>query len=291
MFDISTVRVIVVIAMAFVYLLFDVLNKRNVPTLYAYSTVVLALVLTATLGSLQLIGESLLISAVIAGLGYIVYRIGQLGAADVIELTAISLIIPIQPAAYFVSQPQLGLPFIISVFIATGVSALILVPMYYVPRARKVLKKDILHMITNRDVLKGILILVAYGAFIAFWTYEIGMSAAGIALVAVIMIGASATVMFQKPITDSMVDYLSPSKFEEGDIIALNLMSKAEIAAARKKINGFGKLVTLSILKQIQKHRVPGKFPVYRQAMPFAVPIFIGLAVSLLYGNIILLIL
>ena len=291
MFDLLTVKVITVIAIALTYLLFDVFNKRNVPTVYAYSTIVIGLAFTATIGNLQASGESLLIAAVIASLGYVVYRVGQLGAADVIELTAISLIIPIQPQAYLTSQIQLTLPFIISVFIATGVAALILIPLYYLPRAERIFKKNVLHMITNRDIFKGILILCAYGIFIVFWIYEIGLSAAGIALVAVVMIAASVTVMFQKPITDSMVDYISPSRFEEGDIIALNLMSKSDISNATKKVKGFGKLVTISVLREIRRRKIAGKFPVYRQAMPFALPIFIGLVVSLLYGNIILLIL
>ena len=291
MFDLLTIKVITVIAIALTYLLFDIFNKRNVPTVYAYSTLVIGLAFTATIGDLQASGESLLIAAVIASLGYVVYRVGQLGAADVIELAAISLIIPIQPQAYLTSQVQLALPFIISVFIATGVAALILIPLYYLPRAERIFKKNVLHMITNKDIFRGILILCAYGIFIVFWIYEIGLSPAGIALVAIVMIGASVTVMFQKPITDSMVDYISPGKFEEGDIIALNLMSKSQISNARKKVKGFGKLVTISVLREIRKRKLTGKFPVYRQAMPFAVPIFIGLVVSLLYGNIILLIL
>ena len=39
-----------------------------------------------------------------------------------------------------------------------------------------------------------------------------------------------------------------------------------------------------------EKH-IKNKFPVYREALPLALPIFIGVAISLLFGNLFILVL
>ncbi len=53
---------------------------------------------------------------------------------------------------------------------------------------------------------------------------------------------------------------------------------------------GFDRLVTPGIIGLMKKKGVRTKFPVYRKAMPLALPIFAGVIISLLIGNIIFLI-
>ncbi len=282
-------RIGVAFVIALIYMLFDIFNKRNVPSVYAYATVIVGVLFTISYLNSMIIIESAAIAAAVSALGYLVYKIGQLGAADVIELAAISLILPVQPAAYLIQNAQLGLPFILSVFVATGIIALLMIPVYYVPRAARMMGKRFWSSITRKDLAKSLMTLGAYGIFTVFLILEANLGIAGIVVMAALMIGSSLTIAFERPIMDSMISFIPVSQFEEGDIVALSMMKKSEIAATRKKVKGFDRLVTYNIMKKMQKLRIKGKFPVYRQAMPLALPIFIGFVISILFGNLILL--
>lgn len=281
-------RIVALAAMSLVYMLFDLFNRRNVPSTYAYTTLAIGIVLTLAYLNLQAIAFSFAIAAVIGGVGYVFYRIGQLGAADVIEFAAISLILPYQQLPLASMAPQLGLPFIISVFIASGIVALALIPVYYLPRANRMLKGRLTEMITGKDVFKGVLLSIAYAIFIIFLVSEMHASEAGLAVVIILMLSSMVTAVFERPITDSMVEYISVDRFEEGDIIALNLMKPREITSAKKAVKGFDRLVTQKIMDRMKAKRIRKRFPVYRSAMPLALPIFIGVVVSIAFGNVLL---
>jgi Flp pilus assembly protein protease CpaA len=286
-----TYRIGVVLLIALMYAVFDVFNRRNVPTVFAYATLAVGFIFAFSYLQPLIIGESLLIGFAILGIGYIFYRAGQIGAADVIELAAISLIIPIQPLPVYLGVLQYGLPFIISLFISAGIVALLMIPIYYIPRAKRILKKRMEQLVTRKDILKGALICFAYLAFMAFLYTEVNTSIWGIVVVAAIMIGSITTVTFERPITDSMVEYIGVSGFEDGDIIAFNLMRRKDISAYKKSIRGFDRLVTNRIISRMKAKHIKAKFPVYRHAMPLALPILIGAIISLLVGNVLLLLL
>ncbi|MCL5429914.1 MAG: hypothetical protein M1504_00365 [Candidatus Marsarchaeota archaeon] len=286
-----TYRLAFVVIIAFIYMLFDVFNKRNVPAIYAYLTLGIGIIFTLFYLNSPTILLSGLIALIVGGFGFVFYRAGQLGGADVIEMTVISLILTLQPQPYLIFTPQYNLPFIISVFMASGVAALLLVPLYYLPRADKILKGKLKAMVTAKDLFKGVITTIAYMAFMTFIALYMSISTAGLILLATMLVGSFVTITFEKPITDSMVEFIKVDKFEEGDIIATNLMSKGEISAAKKRIKGFDRLVTQKLIKEIRRKDSKRKFPVYRNAMPLALPIFVGVITSLLFGNIVLLIL
>jgi Flp pilus assembly protein protease CpaA len=283
-------RLAIVVLIALVYMIFDVFNNRNVPTVFAYATILVGVAMTVLYyPDFQTIMISSLIAIIVCGLGYVFYKIGQIGAADVAELTAISLILPLQPAAYLTSVTQFNLPFIISVFIATGVVALLMIPLYYLPRAG-IRRKSLFEGVGRKELYKGLMLLVAYMAFILFLVYELNITIIGVAVLAVVMVSSIVTIVFETPITDSMIEYIQASKFEEGDIIALNLMKKRDISFMKKRLRYFDRLVTHALISNMKEKKIKQKFPVYRKAMPLALPIFAGVILSILLGDIMLLI-
>jgi hypothetical protein len=286
--DIALIRVGIVLLIALIYMLFDIFNNRNVPTIFAYATLVVGIVMFATYyPAFQTVEVGGLVAIIVGSIGYVFYRAGQIGAADVIELAVISLILPLQPVPYLVGILQYNIPFIISVFLATGLVALLIIPVYYLPRAERLMKKKLFAMVTRRDMVKGLMLLVAYAAFGIFIAYALQPTQFGLFVLALVALGSVATAVFETPITDSMVEFITVDKFEEGDIIALNLMKGGEIAAAKRRVSGFDRLVTSKIIESMKRKRVTTKFPVYRKAMPLALPIFVGVLISLLIGNLI----
>ncbi|MDE1868509.1 MAG: hypothetical protein KGH60_00885 [Candidatus Micrarchaeota archaeon] len=286
--ELLLIRIASILVIGAVYTLFDILNKRNVPEVFAYGTLAFGAVLTVLYLDFNSILVSTAIALVVLGLGYLVYRIGQIGAADIIEFAAISLILPFQAMPYLGNLQQFGLPFVLSVLVSSGIVALAMVPLYYLPRARRILKMPITSYIDNRGLFKATLITIVYALFVAFLGLDFGTGIAGLTIIAVLLVCSSIVMLFEKPIANAMVEMVPVSKFDEGDIIALNLMSKTDVLAMKRKVKGFDRLVTLKLLQQMRAKRIAAKFPVYKKAMPLALPIFIGIVISLLFGNIIL---
>jgi hypothetical protein len=285
-------RLASVLVIAFIYMLFDVFNKRNVPSSFAYFTLGYGFVLTMFYFNMSMVISSSAVALIVLGLGYIVYKVGQIGAADVIELAALSLMLPVQPIPVLLSAVnQFDLPFVVTVIVAAGVVAMIIVPVYYLPRAKRMFKRPLTAFIDRKGAFKALLIVAPYIAFVLFLAAEASINVIGLIILIAMMIGSSLLMLFEKPITDSMVELISINKCDEGDIIAFNLMDKKKIDAIRKRVPKFERLLTKELIMQIKEKHVKDKLPVYRQALPFAVPIFVAVILSILLGDIIFFIL
>jgi len=285
-------RIASALVISFIYMLFDVFNKRNVPGSFVYFTLGYGFVLTLFYFDMGAILFSSAVALVVLGIGYVVYKVGQIGAADIIELAAISLILPIQQAPFLLGRViQFGLPFVLSVMVAAGMIAMIVVPIYYLPKAKKLFKKSLVSLIDKKGAFKAIVIIIPYLALALFLAAVSSINAVGLAVLLLMMVGSSLLMLFEKPITDSMVEFVTIEKCDEGDIIAFNLMGKTEIATIRKKVKMFDRLLTKDLINEMKAKRIRNKIPVYKNALPFAVPIFVGVVFSILFGDIIFFIL
>ncbi|MCL5433395.1 MAG: hypothetical protein M1538_00245 [Candidatus Marsarchaeota archaeon] len=283
----NIVRIILLLIITFAYMLFDIFNKRNVPTLFAYSTLIIGIIMTFVYLNTQIILLSFATAGIIALLGYVAYKAGQIGGADIIEFATISLIIFTLKFPLLVNNFQYGFPFIISVFIATGIVAIIFVPIYYIPKAYK---KKIKIYATKQSFFNSLLISLSYLIFLAMLIYIYGLNFYITILFIIIITAAAVLIAFEKPIAETMIEYLSANELEEGDMIASSFINQKEIKVLEKNIN-FTKLVTNNMIKKMKEKKIKKKLPVYRTAIPLAVPIFFGVIISLLFGNILLLIL
>jgi len=277
------VRIIVLLAIATLYAVFDVFNKREVPNVFVYACLAIGILVTFTYG-LNIAEISLLIALAIGAGGYLVYRAGYWGAGDFFELATISLLVPIQPAPLLNHFNQLGLPFIVSVFIAAGFAAVWIVPLYYlIVKRNKAMRKTKTMRIYK---FLGILLFVLYLLLLLFAYVLFGVTWDKLAIIALIGVPSAITLAYEEEITSNMVERIYPSRLEAGDIIAVNIMQRGEIKYFKSKYAGFGRLATgemISKLKNVRK-----KLPVYKHAAPLTVFVLIGIVVSLLFGNIVL---
>ncbi|MEM0149471.1 MAG: hypothetical protein QXW10_01080 [Candidatus Micrarchaeaceae archaeon] len=285
--ELAIVRMFSVLAIALIYMLFDLFNNRNVPSAFAYATLAYGAAFSLLYMSMLSI-ISFAIAAVILGFGYIIYRIGQIGAADIMEFAAISMVMPIQLQPWLTSINQLGLPFIVSVLIGSGIAALVIVPIYYTLLAKSRKKGRILNSVDGRSVLKASLIFGAYVLFIIFAILAIHLTVFALILLLLLAIFSSLIILFENAISRAMIEYVGVEKFEEGDIIALNLMGAKKTKAIKSKVHSFDRLATARLIKELKSKRIRIKFPVYKNAMPLALPIFIGVLLSLAVGDVLL---
>lgn len=275
-----TVSLFALLAVAVLYAAFDLFNKRNVPDVFAYLSVIVGVIITFAFNQADLL-YSLAIALTVGVIGYVIYRMGLWGAGDYFELVAISLIFPIQPLPILANVAQLDLPFILSVFIATGVAAIWIVPIFYLVLVKKSWRK----MPDEKHVIYGVSLFLLYMILLFFVYYFYGSTLGRVALIMVVAVPSAITLVFEEEITSRMVENIYPRQLDEGDIIAFNMMSISEIKRF-SKYKGFGRLATKKLIARMRNSRE--KLPVYRNAAPLAVFILIGIIISLLFGNVVL---
>ncbi|MEM0200878.1 MAG: hypothetical protein QXD23_00540 [Candidatus Micrarchaeaceae archaeon] len=280
------IRVILLILLASMYAYFDVFNKREIPNIFAYMSIVVALIAVILLG-----GDPyyiLLLAAGIAFIGYISYEKGFVGGGDIFEFVMITLLIPLQPLPYLINSiPQLGLPFIFSVFIASGYVSIIIILVYYLIFAKKTrLEKKF--KIEKKILIKSLFMLFIYFILAILIFFVLNVNILGVLLLVLIAILSSLLMIFEKLINYRMITESLPKDILPEDMIALNLMSKSEIKFFEKKSKYFGRLANKKLLVDIKD--VKKRIPVYKNAAPLAAFIWFGIIISLLFGNLILLI-
>ena len=274
------------LAISVIYAVFDVFNNRNIPNLFVYVCLAAGLIITLTY-PYPIAINSILIAFVILSLGYILYRSGILGAGDVMEFATISLILPLQ-GSVILHVPQLGLPFILSVFVGTGYAASIGIPIYYVLISGKKAAGLKARAVQAHRKATGVALFAAYLVFAAIiYTYS-SLTLLGAVLILLIAVSSSSMIIMEDKIYAGMVSLISTSQLQEEDMIATNMLSNSERAYFEKKYPKFGRLATRSLIKSMRYEKK--KIPVYKNAAPLSLFILIGVIVSLLLGNLILLV-
>jgi hypothetical protein len=277
------IQTFALIAISLIYASFDLFNKRNVPDAFAYASVAVGILITLTFNE-SIIAYSFAIALFVGSVGYLIYRLGMWGAGDCFELVAISLIMPIQTLPLLDNVAQLELPFVLSVFVATGFATVFIVPIYYLVFAKKT---DVEKRPEKRHLTYGLSLLLLY-TLLFFTIYHFySFDLIKIILIILVAVPSAITVMFEDDITMRMVRRVYPNELEEGDIVAFNMMSREEMRYFLKYQN-FGRLVTKEMMKGLKNAK--RKLPVYKNAAPLALFIVIGVVISLLLGNVILLI-
>jgi len=265
-------------------------NKRNIPNIAIYATCIIGIAFLLAMPNYISMLESAAFAAIAFSAGFLFYKAGQIGLGDVIEIAVLSLIIPFQNAPFMVSRMQYSFPFVLSLFIASGFAALVIVPLVYIPKAAK---KGLLKSgrgENRKAEFKVVTFSAAYLTFAGMLAAFGMLSLYGAIIIGIFVFGSALTILFEKAMQETMVEYKKASSLEADDMIAMNLIGKKLLDEIKAKIPEFNGLVTKSIIEEIKKKRIDARIPVYERGIPFAVPIFFGLVISLLFGNLLLLI-
>jgi Flp pilus assembly protein protease CpaA len=279
------IEITILVIVTLIYAFYDVFNRRNVPNWFVYLSLAIGIAVAVALNFGTALVFDIVVAGVIGAFGYVFYRGGLLGGGDVIEFVFISLVLPRQLTPFYSSSYQFGIPFIISVIVAAGYFSLLFIPIYYVGikgRRGKPPRPDM------KKVRPAIALIAAYIVFTILLQYAYGMALAGEILIIVLAVASAFVLIYEKYIYLGMVDFIRPGELEHGDMIAVNLLDKRSLAALAKRSRHFGRLATKNVIKELSGSRI--KLPVYRDSVPFSVFIFIGVVVSLLFGNLIFII-
>ena len=201
--------------------------------------------------------ESLAVGAIVFAVGYVLYIYGNIGGGDVKLFTAIALLVPYysgevtQIAAYLgVSYIAPPYPFIVSVFLVSGILFMMFISVYYfirVIRLRKKIGKF------REKMFKGIVYAAILMPFFYYWTLvSFAMSLLYIPIFFTCMI---------IPFKDDFIRFFfaqkkAISKLDDDDIIAIEILDKNLLA----KLGIKRRTHTMKELERIKanarKHRI-----------------------------------
>ncbi len=278
------------LVIALIYAIFDTFNHRDIPDSIAYASVIIGLLVTFTYPE-PIIVYSLLTAVAIAAVSYLLYRYGQMGAGDGFEFIALSLMLPIWQSPILTNIDQFNMPFILSLFIATGAITIVGVPIYYLmiykPDAQQS-KAEAKIGHGRKEAIQAAVLLLAYLALYGIIYEMVGFNYVGFMILLVIAVPSAVIMAAGRRINIRMVRWIYPDRLEPGDSIAVNMMGNDEVRFFSKRSKRFGRLATERLISEVRSVR--RKIPEYRNAVPLSLGMFFGLIIALLLGNLLLLV-
>jgi hypothetical protein len=250
---------------------YDVFNKKNIPDQLLYAFLAVAFIANAVLYDATLFTFSIGVAVFLSAIGYLFYRVGQLGGADIFVLASIMLLLPIHPT--YAGMP-FNLPFIFSVFIFSGILFALYVLLYFGFR---------LAQTDAKPKLLYILMLIPYALFAWFFINSFLFSWVFFAFVTISIFATVFFMMFRDSLNQLLAEEMPVSQLEPEDVLALEIMNRDMVE--RYKIP---RLMTAGAIERLRKTKV-GDVWVYTKLPPFIPFILGGMVLSMLFARSLLL--
>lgn len=250
---------------------YDVFNKKNVPDIFLYGFLAVAFLLNLVLYDTDLFWFSIAITVFISAIGYLFYRVGQLGGADVFVLAAIMLLLPIHPS--FSSMP-FNIPFVFSVIIFSGVIFALYMMVYF---GLKLMQTE------AKPNLTYLLMLIPYALFAYVYMGSFLFSPVYFAFITISLFAIIILMMFKESINKMLAEELPIAQLQEEDVLALELMNKDMIE--RYKLS---RLMTKKEIDRLKKTKLEEVW-VYTKLPPFIPFVFAGMVIAMFLARYLLL--
>ncbi len=260
---------------------FDVFNRKWVPNYLVYGFGAAAILANVIFFSPEASFIAFALGIAVFAISYPLYKIGQLGGADVYVLASIAALIPYLPKPLLSASQQVPYPFIFSVLVPTGIAFMLHMLFRFTPYISRKIAKGNVKFSLQRLAAPALLCMAFAFFFYTLSALPVALPPAYFAVLSFLFVALLFFTLFKDEIKYSMVEQLPVAKLQEEDVLALELMD----AALVKKIS----LSPLLSAKSIAALRKSGlkKAPVYT-GMPFFLPyLLLGLLVSLLFGDMI----
>lgn len=262
------IRIAIAVLATLIASWFDLTNKRNVPNSFLYAFLGIAVIINLVFFN-EVSKLSFIIGGVIFLVGYLIYKNGLIGGADVYVITSISILLPIFPS--YINMP-INMPLVFSLIILSG----ILFSLYF------------LFFVFTQIIIRGkkgnyIYLLLGLGYLIILWLiYEIGVfNYIYIFSIGILALASVLYLTYKEAILESFAKKVTIDEVEEEDIAAVELMEK-EMQLKVKRLLDKNEIENL-------KNKGIKELIVYKNLPPFLPFVLAALIICLIYGDIVLL--
>ena len=273
-------RMLVAVAFTGAAAYYDIFNKKWVPDALLWCFLGAALLLNIIFFDQALFVSALAVAIIVAAITYLLYRMGQLGGADVLVMASIALAIPYLPKPLLAAAQPVPYPFFLSILAPTGIAFILHMLCRFLPYiSRKLAKGEV--KFTAEKVAGPVIVFAALVAF-GFMAPSLPVSLPPAYFAVISFLGAALIFfsLFMPEIKASMVEKLPVSRLQCEDVLALEQMP---LLAKKLSLAPVISEKTIAALKKAKVKSVP----VYT-GMPFFLPyLFFGLLFTLLFGDLI----
>ncbi len=267
----ETIRLVLAFLGTAIATYYDVFNKKNIPDQFLYGFLAIAFIVNAIFYEPTLFWFSVAIAAFFSMIGYIFYRVGQLGGADVFVLASIMLLMPILPS--FVGM-SFNLPFVFPVIIFSGAVFALYLIVYF---GWKLMKTE------SKPNLVYALMFIPYALFAYVFINSFIFSPAYFVLITIMLFAIIFYMMFKESFNMLLAEELPLSQLQPEDVLALEVMNKDMVE--RYKLR---RLLTKGEIDRLKKTRIKEVW-VYTKLPPFIPFILVGMVLALLISKSLLL--
>lgn len=245
---------------------FDLFKNKNVPDKFLYACLVAAF-LFAVFPFSDLSAYALAQGVFIFAIGYMMYKAGQIGGADVYLLSALAMLVPIPPSITGISM---AVPFIFFVIIYAGLLFTAYNILYFAVKLSR-------ERITKIDWVYLIL-AVPFAVFAYFYLNSIFYSPVYFSIITILFIGAVVFGAFRETMMKHAVIGVPVEKAEE-EVFASEYASQRERKIVKVRV------VDKKTIEELKKAKIK-KITVYGKLTPFIPFLLFGLLLSLFFANL-----
>ncbi|MDO8554598.1 MAG: hypothetical protein Q7S22_07355 [Candidatus Micrarchaeota archaeon] len=246
---------------------FDIFNNRNIPNNFLYVFLGVSILTNIVFFDQDIFVFAAIIAVFLSLWGYLFYRVGHFGGADVFVLASLTLLLPIPPS--FTHMP-FNMPFIFVIFLF----ALILSSLYsVVDFAIKLTKKN------AKPNMIYFALLIPYALFVYMFSSSPFFSLSFLIIISISLIATIFFAAYREDILKLQAQKIPMSKVTEEDVLAIELMDKDTVW-----LHSLKKLITTEELKRLRKLKLQEVW-VYTKLLPFLPFVFLGLLLSLVFAN------
>ncbi|MEM3075472.1 MAG: hypothetical protein QW590_01460 [Candidatus Bilamarchaeaceae archaeon] len=264
------VRLIVALAGVAIATYYDVFNRKNIPDKFLYGFLAVAVLLNLVFFDADLLIFTMCVALFFAVVGYVFYRAGQIGGADVITMVCIVLLVPFVPS--FASMP-FRVPFIIPVIIFGG----LLFAVYATAKfGLKILSEG-----GNPRVVYGLLI-IPYLIFAYVYATSPLFSPTYFGIITVLLLATIFFMMYKDDINGMLAEELPVEQLEPEDVVAFELMD-AELV---KKLD-LKRVLTEAEIEKLKQANIASIW-IYTNLPPFLPFLLMGMLLAMFFSNALL---
>ncbi len=250
---------------------YDLFNNKNVPDKLLYAFLGVAFLVNLYFYQETLFLFSLAVAVFFSAIGYIFYRVGQIGGADVFVLASLMLLLPIAPSF---SDMPFNMPFIVPLLIFSGVLFAVYVMLTF---GYKLYKKE-----NASPRLIYLLMFVPYILFAYIYVSSVLFSPVYFIILTVLFAATVFFMMYKEELTMLLAEKIPVERLEPEDVVAMELMNPETV-----KEHNITRLVTKDMIKRFKEEKL-GSIWVYTKLPQFLPFILVGMLLAIFFSKYLL---
>jgi len=247
---------------------YDLFNNKNVPEKFLYAFLAVAFLFNIVFFDYDVFVYAVVLAFVLFALGFAMYRLGQIGGADVFVIAALALLLPISPS--YLNVP-FNYPLIFSVLIFGG-AAFALYSIFFFAKILSEKKAK------SKPKYIYIILFLAYGLFAYLFFNAPFFSMAYFAIASILLLSSIIFLVYRDAILEATMGQVFVKDLEPEDVLVPERMD------VHMKKMGLGNVLSQKDIDALKRSGTKHVW-VYSNLPPFLPFLFIGLILALFFGN------